>query len=89
MKQAYNHYVHYSLAKVANKEKKEEGKHFRDEERKVLQTAQERLKDRQYKFAVSHDLPKRYLKMINTVQAHSDNKYYPDKDIYVVKKLPF
>jgi hypothetical protein len=43
MKQAYNHYVHYLFAKVADKEKKEEGKHFRGEERKVLQTAQERV----------------------------------------------
>lgn len=39
MKRAYDHYVHYSFAKVIEKEKKEKGKHFLDEERKVLQTA--------------------------------------------------
>ncbi|KNZ49976.1 hypothetical protein VP01_4661g1, partial [Puccinia sorghi] len=34
MNRAYDHYVHYSFAKVIEKEKKEKGKHFLDEERK-------------------------------------------------------
>ncbi|KAA1102371.1 hypothetical protein PGTUg99_030731 [Puccinia graminis f. sp. tritici] len=42
LKQAYDHYVHYLLANVLKKEKKEQGKHNNDEERKVLQTARER-----------------------------------------------
>jgi hypothetical protein len=43
LKQAYNHYVHYLLANVLKKKKKEQGKHNNDEERKVLQTARERV----------------------------------------------
>ncbi|PLW20477.1 hypothetical protein PCASD_16662 [Puccinia coronata f. sp. avenae] len=30
-----------------------------------------------------------YLKVIQPVQAHSDNNYFPDRDVYVVKNLPF
>ncbi|KNZ60480.1 hypothetical protein VP01_15494g1, partial [Puccinia sorghi] len=43
LKQAYDHYVHYSFTKKVAKERKEEGKHHRDEERKLIQTAPERV----------------------------------------------
>ncbi|KAA1095104.1 hypothetical protein PGT21_035587 [Puccinia graminis f. sp. tritici] len=89
LKQTYDHYVHYVLAKIFDKEKKEEGKHFRDEERKVLQTARERLKEKRYKFAVNNNFPKRYLDIIKCVQAHSNDEFYPSKSVYIVKKLPF
>ncbi|KAA1099778.1 hypothetical protein PGT21_020224 [Puccinia graminis f. sp. tritici] len=89
LKQTYDHYVHYVLAKIFDKEKKEQGKHFRDEERKVLQTARERLREKRYKFAVNNNFPKQYLEIIKCVQAHSDDEFYPSKSVYIVKKLPF
>ncbi|KAA1113444.1 hypothetical protein PGT21_031647 [Puccinia graminis f. sp. tritici] len=60
---AYEHYVHFNWQGISSKERKEEGKHDRDEKRKLLQTARER--------------------------AHSDDEYFPDKEVYIVKKLPF
>jgi len=89
LKQAYDHYVHYVWLNVYSKEKKEKGKHRKDEERKALQTARERLRDRRYKFAVNQNFPKRYLKIIKPVQAHSDDEYFPKKEVYLIKKLPF
>ncbi|KAA1135919.1 hypothetical protein PGTUg99_032904 [Puccinia graminis f. sp. tritici] len=89
LKQAYDHYVHYLLANVLKKEKKEQGKHKNDEERKVLQTARERLRDKRYKFAINNNFPKRYTTIIKSIQAHSDDEYYPSKNVYIVKKLPF
>ncbi|KNZ59217.1 hypothetical protein VP01_1781g6 [Puccinia sorghi] len=35
------------------------------------------------------NFPKRYLKIINCVQAHSDYEFFPAKGVYIVKKLPF
>ncbi|KNZ43988.1 hypothetical protein VP01_9637g1, partial [Puccinia sorghi] len=39
--------------------------------------------------AVNKNFPNRYLEVIKPVQAHSDNKYFPRKDVYIVNKLPF
>ncbi|KAA1112136.1 hypothetical protein PGTUg99_007199 [Puccinia graminis f. sp. tritici] len=86
---AYEHYVHFNWQGISSKERKEEGKHDRDEKRKLLQTARERLRDRRYKFAVNNNFPKGYIEVIKPVQAHSDDKYFPDKEVYIVKKLPF
>lgn len=35
------------------------------------------------------NFPKFYLRIIKSLQPHSDNKYYPKDNIYLVKKLPF
>lgn len=43
LKQAYEHYVHYTWVNNYSKEKKEKGKLVQDEERKLLQTACERV----------------------------------------------
>ncbi|KNZ51783.1 hypothetical protein VP01_3812g2 [Puccinia sorghi] len=89
-----NHYVHFTWLNICSKEKKESGKHIWDEERKVLQTARERvsclwLRDKRYKFAINNNFPKRYIEVIKPVQAHSNDEYFPRKQIYLVKKLPF
>ncbi|KAG0138867.1 hypothetical protein CROQUDRAFT_102761 [Cronartium quercuum f. sp. fusiforme G11] len=89
LQSAYNHYVHYYMAQIYSKERKNEGKHAQDEERKVIQRARQRLRDHRYKFAVAHDLPKRYQDILDPINAHSDDEYFPKKDVYIVKKLPF
>ncbi|KNZ46810.1 hypothetical protein VP01_6935g2 [Puccinia sorghi] len=43
------------------------------------------LRDKRYKFAVNNNFPKRYLEVIKPVQ----DEYFPEKDVYIVKKLPF
>ena len=48
LKQAYDHYVHYVWLNVYSKEKKEKGKHRKDEERKVLQTSRKRVSHIKY-----------------------------------------
>ncbi|MBW0586473.1 hypothetical protein O181_126188 [Austropuccinia psidii MF-1] len=48
----YDHYVHYLMAEKYKKEIREEGKNNRDEEKKVVQRARQRLRDRRYRFAV-------------------------------------
>lgn len=72
-----------------NKERKESGKHDRDEEKKVIQRACQRLRDMRYKFVINQNLPKSYQTVVSQIQAHSDDEYIPDKDVYVVKKLPY
>lgn len=46
------------------------------------------LKDKRYKFAINNNLPKHYVNIINSIQANSDDKQYPKKGVYIVKKLP-
>lgn len=43
LESAYNHYVHYYMTQIHAKEKKEEGKHIRDEEKKVIQRSRQRV----------------------------------------------
>lgn len=43
LQSAYNHYVHYYMAQIYAKERKNEGKHVQDEERKVVQRARQRV----------------------------------------------
>ncbi|KNZ61740.1 hypothetical protein VP01_1364g4 [Puccinia sorghi] len=69
----YNHYVHYHMAQIYAKEKKHEGKHIQDEEKKVIQQARQR----------------RYLRVLECIQAHSNNEFLPKKNVHVVKRLPF
>ncbi|KNZ62000.1 hypothetical protein VP01_13273g1, partial [Puccinia sorghi] len=84
------------FTKKVSKERKEEGKNHQDEERKLIQTAQERVglsflifNSRLMLIGFSKNLPKRYLKIINCIQAHIDGEFFPQKAVYIVKKLPF
>ncbi|KNZ52111.1 hypothetical protein VP01_3691g3, partial [Puccinia sorghi] len=43
LKTAYKHYVHFTWLNICSKEKKESGKHIRDEEQKFLQPACKRV----------------------------------------------
>ncbi|KAG0146681.1 hypothetical protein CROQUDRAFT_62540 [Cronartium quercuum f. sp. fusiforme G11] len=88
LQSAYNHYIHYYMAQLYFKKRKNEGKHTQDEERKVIQRACQRVYHR-YKFAVVHDLPKHYQDILNPIHAHSNDEYFPKKDVYIVKKLLF
>lgn len=47
------------------------------------------MQDSRYKFAMNKNLPKQYLRIIKSLQAHRDNEYYSKDNVYVVKKLPF
>ncbi|KAG0140621.1 hypothetical protein CROQUDRAFT_689816, partial [Cronartium quercuum f. sp. fusiforme G11] len=90
LQSSYNHYVHYYMAQIYSQEKKNEGKHAQDEERKVIQGhVKGYLQDHKYKFVVVHDLPKCYQDILDPIHAHSNDEYIPKKDIYIVKKLPF
>ncbi|PLW38249.1 hypothetical protein PCANC_14910 [Puccinia coronata f. sp. avenae] len=79
----------YAYMNVNASEQGDQERHDCEEKRKVLQTAREQLCKRRFKFLVNHNFPKRYLDIIKPVQAHSDDEYFPDRDVYVVKKLPF
>lgn len=48
-----------------------------------------KLRDVRYKFAVSNNLPERYQKILNDLDAHSDDEYIAEKDVYTVKKLVY
>ncbi|PLW23732.1 hypothetical protein PCASD_12610 [Puccinia coronata f. sp. avenae] len=89
LQDTYNHYVHYYLAQIYAKEKKEVGKHLKDKEKKVIQGARQRLAKAQKKFGQDNGLPKQYQQILNNVQAHSDEEYYAKQDVYIVKKMPF
>ncbi|KAH9815161.1 hypothetical protein DFH28DRAFT_893531 [Melampsora americana] len=78
---AYNHYVHYVLAKNFNKEAKEKGKNVKDEEKK--------LRDARFKFAVKQGYKQRYLDIISQVDAHSDDKHNEKHCCYIVKTLEY
>ncbi|KNZ52575.1 hypothetical protein VP01_3517g5 [Puccinia sorghi] len=73
--------------------KKEEGKHHKDEEKKVIQrwlkNVQLQLRDACYKFAINNGFPKRYIKIIKPIPAHRNDEYNASKDLYIVKNLPY
>ncbi|KAG0143491.1 hypothetical protein CROQUDRAFT_48720, partial [Cronartium quercuum f. sp. fusiforme G11] len=89
LERTYNHYVHYYMAGKYKREMKEEGKNQRDDERKKIQRARKWLRDAHYKHALRHEFPRRYLKMLHEIDAHSDDEYNPKRDMYIVKTLPF
>ncbi|MBW0575203.1 hypothetical protein O181_114918 [Austropuccinia psidii MF-1] len=89
LRTAYDHYVHYVLSEKYKKEVREKGWNARDVERKVVQRARQRLRDRRYKFLVSHNYAKRYQAIAADVNAHSDDEYNSKLGIYIIKTLPY
>ncbi|EFP90156.2 uncharacterized protein PGTG_16004 [Puccinia graminis f. sp. tritici CRL 75-36-700-3] len=87
--QCYNHYVHHVMLERFKKEQKEGGKYHAEEEKKAIQKARERLRDARYKFAVEHDFPPRYQKIIGDIHSHSNDEYNAKNKVYVIKTLPF
>lgn len=86
---AYNHYVHFVMSQHYQKESKEAGKHNWDEEKKVIQKGRQQLWDAQCNFACDCKLTKRYQKILNNVNVHSNNEYNPKLGVYIIKNLPF
>ncbi|MBW0523478.1 hypothetical protein O181_063193 [Austropuccinia psidii MF-1] len=74
---------------IFKKEQKQAGKHCTDTARKALQEGRMRLRNEQYKFAISQDFPKRYIQILKPIQAHSNEEYMEEKNVYIAKKLPF
>ncbi|MBW0556947.1 hypothetical protein O181_096662 [Austropuccinia psidii MF-1] len=79
----YDHYVHFYMAGIDRKEVNEKGTRQKKKERDALQKGRERLRDLQYKFAIRNDFPKQYQRILKPVQAHSDEEFYEEKEIYI------
>ncbi|KAG0143373.1 hypothetical protein CROQUDRAFT_109262 [Cronartium quercuum f. sp. fusiforme G11] len=86
---AYNHYVHYVMVEKYKKEAKEQGKNVKDEERKVIQRARQRLRNARIKFATNQGYKQRYLDLISLIDAHSDDEYSETHQCYIVKTLEY
>ncbi|MBW0475619.1 hypothetical protein O181_015334 [Austropuccinia psidii MF-1] len=86
---SYDHYVHFYFYNIFNKEQVENGKHRKDNDRRALQESRTKLRDLRYRFAISQNFPKRYIRVLKPIQAHSDEEYVESKEVYVVRKLPF
>ncbi|MBW0580452.1 hypothetical protein O181_120167 [Austropuccinia psidii MF-1] len=71
------------------KEQKKTGKHHFHHQRKALQESCRRLRNEKYKFAISQDFLKRYIRIVNPIQAHSNEEYSQEKEVYIARKLPF
>ncbi|MBW0567515.1 hypothetical protein O181_107230 [Austropuccinia psidii MF-1] len=90
LQKAYNHFVHFSMLQKYMKEEKEEGKNLRYKIIKgKVQRRRQRLCVFRQNYALTHSLPKRYLKVINDINAHIDDEFHPVNEVYVVKMLPF
>ncbi|MBW0504895.1 hypothetical protein O181_044610 [Austropuccinia psidii MF-1] len=44
---------------------------------------------KRYKFAVGSNFPQRYLKVLNDVNAHSDDEFDEKLELFTIKKLPY
>ncbi|MBW0542174.1 hypothetical protein O181_081889 [Austropuccinia psidii MF-1] len=86
---AYNHYVHYLMANRYRQETKESGKFVKDEEKKAILKARQRLRDSRHKFGVSQNFPDQYLKILSQVDSHSDDEFSSKAGVYLIKKLPY
>ncbi|MBW0473705.1 hypothetical protein O181_013420 [Austropuccinia psidii MF-1] len=84
----YNHFVHYLQTKIWKRETKESGAYQKDLERGIISKNRQRLQNSRYKFAVAQNLPKRYLKILAAIDAHSDDEFIEDAG-YVIKTLPY
>ncbi|MBW0517937.1 hypothetical protein O181_057652 [Austropuccinia psidii MF-1] len=86
---AYNHYVHWLMAQRYKKETRENAKHRKDELKKIIFKCRQRLRDTRYQFGVSQKFPKRYMKILEALDAHSDDEYHPVRKVYLIKTLKF
>ncbi|EGG07168.1 uncharacterized protein MELLADRAFT_86042 [Melampsora larici-populina 98AG31] len=85
LERTYNHYVHYYMAKKYQKEAKESGANQREEARKTSQRGRQRLRDTRFAYAGAKGFPTRYLSMLQHVEAHSDDEFDVERQVYVVK----
>ncbi|MBW0476128.1 hypothetical protein O181_015843 [Austropuccinia psidii MF-1] len=83
----YNHYVHWYMAQRYKKEAKESGKYAKDEERRAILRGRLKLKNVRYRFAVVHEFPQRYLKVLANPDAHSDDELDANSNKYMIKKV--
>ncbi|MBW0581405.1 hypothetical protein O181_121120 [Austropuccinia psidii MF-1] len=87
LESTYNHIVYFTLAKRHKQEMKESGKYLRDKERQAILRARLRLKNLRYTFGVSQKFPRRYLKILENVDSHSDDERIPGSNKYHIKTL--
>ncbi|KNZ48743.1 hypothetical protein VP01_5441g1, partial [Puccinia sorghi] len=85
----YDHYVHYYMAGIYAKGKKEKVKHTQDELKKSIPGCCQRLCKEQYKFAINNGFPKHYINILKDIKAHSNDEYNSKKDAYLFKHLPY
>ncbi|MBW0564309.1 hypothetical protein O181_104024 [Austropuccinia psidii MF-1] len=86
---AYDCYIHFYMEGIFCKEQKQTGKHRFDNQKKALQESSMRLRNERYKLAISQDFPKKYIRIVKPIQAHSDEEYSQEKEVYISRKLPF
>ncbi|MBW0544683.1 hypothetical protein O181_084398 [Austropuccinia psidii MF-1] len=83
----YDHFVHYLMTEKFKKENKQAGKNLLDDKKRVTQQRRQRLLKSRYRFAVAHNYPKRYLTVLEDINAHSDDEFIPKFKSYAIKKL--
>ncbi|PLW46368.1 hypothetical protein PCASD_05466 [Puccinia coronata f. sp. avenae] len=87
--QAYNHFVHYLCLVKYNKEKKQAGKLAKEARSKGVSKSRKRLQDARKNFAILNTFPKRYVNIISSIGAHSDDEYKEKHKIYKIETLGY
>ncbi|MBW0487262.1 hypothetical protein O181_026977 [Austropuccinia psidii MF-1] len=82
----YNHFVHYLQAKIYKRELKESGSYQKELEKGTISKNRQRFCKARYKFGVSENFPKRYLKILADINAHSDDEFAPEKKDEEIEK---
>ncbi|MBW0474534.1 hypothetical protein O181_014249 [Austropuccinia psidii MF-1] len=82
LEKAYDHDVHFYMEGIFCKEQKQTIKHRFDNQRKALQESHMR-------FSISQYFPKRYIRIVKPIQAHRNEEYSQEKEVYIARELPF
>ncbi|MBW0492138.1 hypothetical protein O181_031853 [Austropuccinia psidii MF-1] len=85
----YNHFVHFVMFKRSQNELREGERTLRANAINAIQMRRERLQDARKKYALTNNFPKRYIKVLDDINAHSDDEYIPNHRGYAIKTLPF
>ncbi|KAI7947786.1 hypothetical protein MJO28_009694 [Puccinia striiformis f. sp. tritici] len=85
----YDHFVHHLSSKKFCAEVKEPGKYAKKVEPKNISGNHSRLRTDRYKFAVNNKYPNRYLKMINDINANSDDEWDPLAKCFSIRTLSY
>ncbi|PLW47669.1 hypothetical protein PCASD_04050 [Puccinia coronata f. sp. avenae] len=87
--QAYNHYVHFRQCGKYNRELKSTGHYVEEAERKAISGARKRLRNARVNFGKKNNLPSCYMKILDCLDAHSDDEYSDKHKCYLIKTVPF
>ncbi|MBW0504676.1 hypothetical protein O181_044391 [Austropuccinia psidii MF-1] len=89
LQKGYDHLVHFLKAQEYKKEIQESRCNECEAKKRVVQRRRQKLCKKHYKFAVSNNNPKHYLKVLAAVDAHSDDELNHCFNVYSVRKLAY